>query len=368
MGQHVFRIDVTSYRGITNFTIDDLADINIIVGENNCGKTSLLEAIQILNKPYDFGNIVMVSRLRDKIRMLSPKYTQSQYSSFMNIFNKSKEELMISLHCKILNKDIDLSLEGEVNDSLISESQLAELQRVGSGGKFIPAVDEEVRTFFGRLIVRGKLLLPVSSSENVMLNKYSRIIRSNNSKALAPINYLSPIDHAVIDRFNEITRTKNLRENVIRILQSAFDTNIQDLRTVEDDDGRTLRMIEHRILGDMPLSTYGDGIKKVIALANAAASVKDGILLVDEYETAIHPKAMDQVFRFLINVCKERNIQLFMTTHSAEALDKMLQCADSSADMRVITMFKNNNNTTARVLDGNKALSVKNELGLELRQ
>ena len=59
-------------------------------------------------------------------------------------------------------------------------------------------------------------------------------------------------------------------------------------------------MVEHGLLGDMPLTTYGDGIKKVIALANAVASIKDGILLVDDYETAIHPKAMDQVFRFLL--------------------------------------------------------------------
>jgi len=33
-----------------------------------------------------------------------------------------------------------------------------------------------------------------------------------------------------------------------------------------------------------------------------------------------------------------------------------------------VEMYKNSDNTTARVLDGNKALSVKNELGLELRQ
>jgi AAA15 family ATPase/GTPase len=90
-------------------------------------------------------------------------------------------------------------------------------------------------------------------------------------------------------------------------------------------------------------------------------------LLIDEYETAIHPKAMDLVFDFLIKVCKERNIQVFMTTHSYEALEKMLQCESNSDDIRVITMLKNADRTTARVLDRDKAFYVRDELGLELR-
>ena len=38
----------------------------------------------------------------------------------------------------------------------------------------------------------------------------------------------------------------------------------------------------------MPLSTYGDGIKKVIALAGRIADAQNGILLIDEIETSIH--------------------------------------------------------------------------------
>jgi AAA15 family ATPase/GTPase len=367
MGKHIWGLYVESYRGIVDFSVDDLSSINIIVGANNCGKTSLLEAIQILNRPSDFGNIVMVSRLRDRFRMMPVRFTQSQYSSFINIFNKLQEKLMISLCWKTTDKDLELTLVGEVVESLVNEDQLAELKRVVIGSRLTPAIDEEVVSFFGKQTIKIDDMLHWENTLDVMLNKYSRVMRSGNEKALFPMSYLSPIDHAVVDRFNEITRIKNLRDDVIKILQSVFDYDIQDLRTIEEDDGRTVRMVEHRLLGDMPLSTYGDGIKKVIALANAAASVKNGILLVDEYETAIHPNAMDQVFKFLVNVCRNRNIQLFLTTHSYEALDKMLQCKEASDNIKVITMYKNSDRTTARVLSGEKALYVKDELGLELR-
>lgn len=36
---------IGAYRGIENLQLNDLRDINIFVGPNNCGKTSILEAI-----------------------------------------------------------------------------------------------------------------------------------------------------------------------------------------------------------------------------------------------------------------------------------------------------------------------------------
>lgn len=367
MAKHIKEIDIKSYRGITDFEITDLGGINIIVGENNSGKSSLLEAIQILCRPYDFGNIVIVSRQRDRFRSMPIRFMQSQFSSFLNIFNKLQSELSVSLSCMTCSGDIRVSLKGEVKESLLSEDQIKDLRPIGSKNQLVSAIDEEVSTFFGKLdIVDNSSLFPEATID-VILNKYSRIMRSNATEKICPLQYISPTDHIVNDRFGEITRNKSLREQVVQVLQSSFNADIQDLRTAEDDEGRTLRMIEHRTLGDMPLSTYGDGIKKVIALANAAAKMRDGILLVDEYETSIHTKAMEQIFKFLIDVCKERNIQLFMTTHSEEALEKILQCNDVSGDIRVITMYKNADRTTARVLDGKKALSVKYELGLELR-
>jgi len=361
MAKHINEIGIQSYRGITNFMITDLGDINIVLGKNNSGKTSMLETIQILNRPYDFENIVMIARQRDRFRMIPAKFTQSQYSSFLSIFNRLRNNLSISVNCSVFDKNISLELAGEISESLLSEDQLAELKRFGAGNKIEPAIDEEVRIFHGKLNVKPEEAI------DIMLHKYSRIMRSGNSKALFPLSYLSPIDHVVNDRFSEITRSKEMTRRVVDLLNASFDSKIQDLRTVEDDDGRTIRMIDHVDLGYMPITTYGDGIKKVISLANAAAAIKDGVFLVDEFETALHPDAMVETFKFIMKVCKDRNLQLFLTTHSIEAVEKLLGCADELDRIRVVTLYKNNNNTTARILNGHKALYVKDELGLELR-
>lgn len=40
------RLAVECFRGIRNLKIDKLNHMNILVGDNNCGKTSVLEALQ----------------------------------------------------------------------------------------------------------------------------------------------------------------------------------------------------------------------------------------------------------------------------------------------------------------------------------
>jgi len=77
-----------------------------------------------------------------------------------------------------------------------------------------------------------------------------------------------------------------------------FDPAIVDLLILRNvDNNRPTEYVKHATLGNMPLSTYGDGIKKVLSLANGIAQAAGGVLLIDEVETAIHAKYYDDIFR-----------------------------------------------------------------------
>ena len=62
------------------------------------------------------------------------------------------------------------------------------------------------------------------------------------------------------------------------------------------------------------------------------------------------------------------NVQVFLTSHSKEAIDKLLKCSSNCLDkMAVYTLYKREDETTVRRLDGKKAIEVQDEMGLELR-
>ena len=50
-------ISLTNFRGFASLELKDLQRVNLIVGQNNSGKTSLLEAILWLCQPTDCGNL-----------------------------------------------------------------------------------------------------------------------------------------------------------------------------------------------------------------------------------------------------------------------------------------------------------------------
>ena len=41
-------IEINQFRGIKQLTVSDFSNVNLIVGDNNSGKTTFLEAIQLL--------------------------------------------------------------------------------------------------------------------------------------------------------------------------------------------------------------------------------------------------------------------------------------------------------------------------------
>ena len=60
----ISKLDIANYRGLNNVVIDGLSNINIFVGANNCGKTSVLEAVKILEDPTNFGKFLQLALLR----------------------------------------------------------------------------------------------------------------------------------------------------------------------------------------------------------------------------------------------------------------------------------------------------------------
>jgi AAA15 family ATPase/GTPase len=89
--------------------------------------------------------------------------------------------------------------------------------------------------------------------------------------------------------------------------------------------------VRDRSAGLLPLEAFGDGIRRILLIASAITSARNGMLLIDELETAIHISALGNVFRWMVHACEANNLQLFATTHSLEAIDALLAADETPA-------------------------------------
>jgi len=143
-----------------------------------------------------------------------------------------------------------------------------------------------------------------------------------------------------------------------------FDSNIIDIEILSTRMTRATISIKHQVLGNTPLYIFGDGFKRALIMAITLMSIENGILLIDEIETSIHVSALSEIFSWLVKTCQTREIQLFVTTHSLEAIDAMLEAINDKDD---IVGFKLNKEGlppqrfTGDILDGLR------ERGLDVR-
>lgn len=370
MSIYIKSMRIDCFRGIRGLAPENLNHVNIIAGDNNSGKTGILEAMLFLRDPKSFGNVLRVAQIRNRRFNFN---SASVYENFISLFpgNAAIPEISISAECE--GGRVAFSLIGEKKIILLEPYDLNLHISKGRNRQYLGQYLDrpETDSFNGELKYE---ILGEKGINSVEFHAHSKTTgREVDKNNFLNMVYLSPVDHIFGNTFNSILRNDSYKETCVNILR-LFDPSILDILYLKNEyTGRPVEYIRHSELGNMPLSTYGDGIKKVLALVNGTVKAANGILMIDELETAIHSKYYSDIFRFIIKICKQLQVQLFVTTHSMETIDELLAAQDydlhDADDVSVITFKKDfeSGRTYSRVLSGRHVLSDREEFGFEVR-
>lgn len=341
-------LNIKHFKGIENLELKDLSNVNIIVGNNNTGKTSLLEAISLLQSQNSLKTILKHISRRDSAYL-------SKFELFLELFPKQQDELKrIHINSIINNKSRELVLKGSLSNDLELDS--------------VYLKDYNQKSFKGTISVK---LNEESITKKKIELKENQSVIENSSYDIIKIIYITPYDHFKDGLINKTIENIDLDEKlkIIELLKK-FDENILDFKVVTKNSKNNIQRtyIHHKINGEMPLFSFGDSIKKVLTLASAVINAKQGILLVDEIETAIHKNMMIEVFKWFIEFCKEYEVQLVCTTHSLEVIDGIIMSMDEEIDdLSCFRIETYDNNVYSTKFSGNRLKDIRTFLGQDVR-
>ncbi len=370
MAVFINSLNIAEFRGIRDLKAQNLNHINIISGDNNSGKTSILEAVNLLKNPLSVYDLLTDPKFMRERAVIFPFSLSTWFDCFLNML--SGDELGFKVGASTAEGDIDLELSGKTETVIIDKN--SPLYNM-SGVYTRSAKSEQIET----IMFSGVYKCTINSdfkSFPIEITPYMPATNlPRNNKKFLNITYLSPSRHLQGNNFSNIVRSGSYKDLCVFLLQ-MFDSDIEDLLYIKNDfTNRPVEAVRHKKLGVMPLSTYGDGIKKVISLANGVASAKDGILMIDEIETSIHSRYYNDVFSFLLKACLQYNIQLFITTHSKEAIDALLytqnytgeNAADDPISVITFRQDKEHSKTLSRTLSGSETLKNREKFDFEVR-
>ena len=350
--------------------LTDFSGVTIFTGNNNSGKTSVLELLQTLKNPLGLRTWVRNGRMGT-----IPLRTVSRYEALSDLFNVAESENRLAYSVTDANGSVH-TVSVEAKYKTVQKTEKAVRRDVGMAlsRKHIDIEDEmdagiDVSEMYFRICCDGK-------SSVYKISEYARLLPSEKEieESICPVvNYISPTRHADSAVYlNEVLDNPQLYGEMLAVLRD-FDSDILSINVAQRSEFSSFPRTYYTILSQnmnkaLPLNMYGDGMKKAILLMSAVVASKGGILLIDEFETAIHASVMADVFGWIIATCKKLDVQLFLTTHSIEAIQTVLRLDSSlTDDIALYTLYREHGESSVRRLSAKDALKASESLGLELR-
>lgn len=243
---------INNYRGLQGLILKDLNKINVFVGPNNCGKTSILEAI-ILSGLFDDVDL-LADTLKSRYHNFSPEY-------FKSLFPVGQEPVIrIQSGMDHSDKMLHTNLKYEksqiiTNDEAASISDVFELQFLCSyDSDGITKDSREKFTIRFENVKDGLKIVINKSPDNNVLNMHIPCKFVSFSRFESSLRLIDDIDK-VLER--------NLRQELIDILK-LFDDKINNFEIVGKD--RTIKLFKDNQNIPLTLYDYGNGMYKALLL------------------------------------------------------------------------------------------------------
>lgn len=358
---------IEKYRGIKDLKLENLGKINVIAGENNTGKTSILEVIESLEKP----NSLREWRLIGRREGYGPRISTTIYDTMKSLFpiNNEDKKTNIVYSGKSNGKRFSVELTGQFSETILTDEQLD----IVSGYRTNENRNEYEHHEYETSVLKINYKINGRNCGEDKIYSMQRGFLSSEHDCVSIINnvvYVSPTQHANNTLYlNSLMTDPEMYEQFVDIMRE-FDSDFISINSVEEEKtlSRKYVVLSKKFKEGLLLNAYGDGMKKAMLLLSAVLRAKDGILLLDEFETAIHISVMGKVFKWIIENALRLNVQIFMTSHSLEAIASVLKCCpEMQKDIKMITLVGTDNGVKVRNVDASKAIQLMDDYGLELR-
>jgi len=318
-------IKIKNLRAITDLEINNFGQVNLFVGENNCGKTTILEGLFFL------------------IGATNPRLLVNA-NTFRGLTVMSKELWCTFFHNMVIEVPIEIS--GKIRETKEKQKLLIRPKK-----KKVLPTEHEVSDFVPIEVEPGDskppfipdgLELEYTSTKNSADKTISEIILEGNAfvtegakeRDIRGIfrNPLTMFDWK--DRFGAVHRRKQVQE-VIAFLKE-IDPHISYLGLNEIG----LLEVDLGLPSLLPANLLGGGIAKFLSIALAMLDSKDGIVLIDEIENGLHHSAQKTIWKAIFNWAQMLNVQVFATTHSNECVKAFNNTIDSILFRDEAKMFR----------------------------
>lgn len=320
-------IEIKNFRGIESLKMEDFSRVNVLMGQNSSGKSSVLECL-----------LLMVGMSNPDLPQLMNSLRARSYSSFSDlnyIFHngdfKQKPEISSKLQDET-SRHLMLDMAYTFDDKSQGNFQNGQIPTSETKSfintlKMLFEVETEAET------KHYECGITYGSNGMVTGKKMVDGYMEKNSVTFIPADLASgnPVNDLV-----ELAKRKK-KELVVERMQ-YFDKRITGVEILNNAIFINLEGIDQL----MAVNMMGDGLRRYLNIVAASANPMNNIILIDEIENGLHYSAYKKLWEAIFVLATQTNKQVFITTHSKETLHRLNEMLEEhpeyQKEMRLYTL------------------------------
>lgn len=293
------KIEVYHFRGIEEAVIDDLGQVNLFWGKNNCGKSSLLDALFLVSGMSNPMLPLTINQIR-------------QYS------NASPDGLKVNFFgLNTLTPIHIVATDGERRELTIEveETDAAEVNTSGSGEG---SLSSTVPTSYG---LRLRYSLNNGQHESSLF--FDPTKGTEQAKQTFDNAYVERLKCIYLPPKYDFWASVQGLANILKNKDEQF--IIDGLRLIEPSvkdfvftGGEML--VDVGASRRLPVNVMGDGARKIVSLLTTIYDCTNGVLLIDELSNGFYYSVMPSLWKVLAYAARKNNTQVFATTHDIDSM------------------------------------------------
>ncbi len=318
-------VALTNYRSFESYELTGLSRVNLLVGENNCGKTSILEAVHILASR---GHPGAFKQLADQRGEDGSHYRRDGIHP----------RVLMSFSHFFRGHDFGPGARFSIASGNGEEVEATVAEFGDSGVRRFPAESGDDKAMALHIKVAGAgrvIVLPASDDGLVEANP--RWVRRAGFDA-RPSTAVGLVTAASLD-------VKTMRRMWDEAVEDGRELDvIEAMKVVEHDLESVFFLSSDSKRGDIvlgfgvgtpriPIGSHGDGTRRLLAMALSLPRRATGVSLIDEIDTGLHWTVLEDMWRFVVESAVRTDIQVFATTHSQDCLRALASLVDSRPDL-----------------------------------
>lgn len=318
---YIYKIIIENFRNIKKLEWKPNKNVNVIIGPNGCGKSTLATALDYLLNPYTQWYNRTLSDIEYYDRNTSN-------SILIEVWFKDLEEF--------IEDDGELYFEHVDENDNISESgkELVLITRFKAGPdkKPIHSIFSNGKEHPLKQVHKGIINFKYIESERDPLKELSFVRNSVLSRFMHHDN-LNVLIQSIIEEFNNVTTASLMKDPDFKAALENLGNNFANFNLISDDEvaisleatelneSKTLQAFSlvfknKNTKNYIPIKYQSKGIKNLMLLIALGEMLKEtGILFLEEPEQNLEPFMQRKIIQNITDTIKG---QIFLTTHSIE--------------------------------------------------